>query len=70
MANWREQAALAVSGLIELAAITGAVLTTDIRAKADFIKTHSADTSSLEASAIAQKIRDDIKVKRPDIPIK
>lgn len=69
MANWKEQAAHAVTALITAAGAAAIVHTTDIRTKADFVKSHSADTSSLEASEIARKIRDEIKQTRPDITI-
>ncbi|MBD2763567.1 hypothetical protein IEE92_13625 [Kocuria sp. cx-116] len=69
MASWKEQAALAASGLIAAASSAAIISTTDIRAKADLIKSHNADSSSVEASEIARKIRDDIKQKRRDITI-
>jgi hypothetical protein len=69
MSNWKELVAHSVTALITAAGAAAIVYTTDIRTKADLVKNHSADSSSLEASAIAKKIRDDIKQQRPDITI-
>lgn len=69
MSTWREQAAHAATALITAAGTAAMVYSTDIRAKADYIKSHSTDTSSVEASAIARKISDEIKQRRPGISI-
>lgn len=69
MSSWKELVAHSVTTLITAAGAAAIVYTTDIRAKADLVKTHSADSSSVETSAIAKKIRDDIKQQRPDITI-
>lgn len=69
MASWREQVAHSVSALITAAGTVAIISATDIRTKADLVKSNSADSSSVEASEIARKIRDEIKKKRPDITI-
>lgn len=72
MASWREQVANSVSLLINAASVAGAVLiinAADIRTRANLVKSNSSDSSSVEASEIARKIRDEIKQKRPDITI-
>ena len=69
MASWREQVAHSVSALITAAGTVAIISAADIRTKADLVKSHSADSSSVEASEIARKIRDEIKQKRPDITI-
>ncbi len=69
MASWREQTAHAVTALIAAAGATAIITAADIRTKADLVKSSSTDSSSVEASAIAQKIRDDIKQKRRDVTI-
>lgn len=69
MASWKEQAAHTVSALITAAGTMAIITATDIRTKADLVKSNSADSSSVEASEIARKIRDEIKQKRPDITI-
>ena len=69
MANWKEQAAHAATALIAAAGATAIITTADIKTRANLIKSHSTDSLSVEASAIAQKIRDDIKTKRRDITI-
>lgn len=68
MANWKDQVAHAVSALITAAGTAAIVHTTDIRAKADYIRSHSTDTSSVETTEIARKIRDEIK-KNPRVTI-
>lgn len=69
MASWKEQVAHAASALITTAGTAAMVYATDIRTRADLVKSRSTDTSSVEASEIARKIRDEIKRKRPDITI-
>lgn len=69
MANWKEQAAHAATALIAAAGAAAIITAADIKTQANLIKSHNTDSSSLEASAIAQKIRDDIKTKRRDITI-
>ncbi len=69
MAKWQEQVAHSVTALITAAGAAAIVYTTDIKAKADYIKSNSTDSSSIETAEIARKIRDDIKSKRRDITI-
>ena len=69
MANWKEQASHAVTALIAAAGATAFITATDIKTQANLIKSSSTDSSSVEASTIAQKIRDDIKTRRRDITI-
>lgn len=69
MAKWREQVAHSVTALITAAGATALITATDIRAKADYIKSSSTDSSSVEAAEIARKIRDDIKTNHRNITI-
>lgn len=69
MATWKEQVAHTVTLLIAAAGASAIINATDIRTKANLIKSTSTDTSSVETSEIARKISDDIKQKRRDITI-
>lgn len=72
MASWKEKAAHSVDLLINAATVVGTVAivnATDIRTQANVVKTDSTDSSTVEASEIARKIRDGIKQNRPDITI-
>lgn len=70
MATLKEKITLAAQTLIFAAGAAAVVTATDIRTQADVIKRASdVDSSSVEASQIAQKIRDEIKQNRRDITI-